>query len=133
MRGEEFVQITQDQNYETVLNDQLRAGKITKEEYKRELPRGSALINYLGIGNAAMLDYNEMPFPLQPDDRILMATDGLYRLVTDTEIRNILDNFRNIEDAVTILESKAKRSAMEKGISRDNMTTVLIKIKEMKE
>ncbi|MBQ3864782.1 MAG: serine/threonine-protein phosphatase [Clostridia bacterium] len=133
LRGGECVQITKDQNYETVLNEQLRAGQITREFYEKEMPKGSALVNYLGLGNIATIDYNETPFLLKAEDRILMASDGLYRLVTDEEIRNILDNFRNIEDAVAVLESKAKRAAMEKHVSRDNMTTVLIKIKESKE
>lgn len=128
MRGGEIVQVTQDQNYETVLNEQLRAGEITREAYERELPRGSALVNYLGIGQLSLIDYNAAPIRLEPEDRILMATDGLYRLVGDEEIRTVLDNFRNIEDALAILEQKAKRKAAETRQSRDNMTTAIIRI-----
>lgn len=127
-RNGECVQVTQDQNYETVLREQLRAGEITQEDFEREIPRGGALVNYLGIGGLGLIDYNEMPLLLQPDDRILMATDGLYRLVTDAEIRTVLDNFRNIEDALAILEQKARRGAAARLVSRDNMTTALIRI-----
>ena len=56
-------------------------------------------------------------------------SDGLYKLVSDEEITRILDNFSNINDAVWALEQKAKKNAKNNGVSRDNMTIALIKIK----
>lgn len=129
LRGSEMVQLTQDHNYQTVLIEKKKAGLIDKEEFDRESIRGEALISFLGIGNLALIDYSKNPLKLKNDDKILIMSDGLYKLVSDSEIASILDNFKNIEEAVHALELKAQRNAKTKKESRDNMTVVLIKIK----
>lgn len=129
VRDGEMVQLTQDHNYNTVLLGQLKAGLLTEEQYKTEAVRGESLISYLGIGNLGLIDYSGTPFDLMKDDKIIMMSDGLYRIVSDDEIARILDNFNNIGEAVRALEMKAKKNAKSKGEIRDNMTVALIKIK----
>lgn len=129
MRNDEFVQFTQDQIYKTVLDEQLRTGIISKEKYDNEMKRGETLISYIGVGNLSLIDYNCKPIKLKKDDKILIATDGLYKVVTDSQIKSILNNFSNLEDALQSLEIKVQRIAKNSDISRDNMTVALIKIK----
>lgn len=129
IRKNEMVQLTQDHNYHTVLVGRFNAGIITEEEFISEDRKGETLISYLGIGNLALIDYSENTFELMKDDRIIMMSDGLYKLVSDDEIERILDNFGNVNDAVWALEQKAKKNANSCGISRDNMTVAIIKIK----
>ena len=62
-------------------------------------------------------------------DKILLMSDGLYKLVSNNEIMRILSNFTNIEDALKALELKAQKASKNFKISRDNMTVALIKIK----
>ena len=128
-RGDEFVQITQDQNYRTVLNERLHAGLISEEEYHKEEEKAEALISYLGIGNLALIDYSESPLLLQVGDKVIMLSDGLYKLVSEEEIKWVLDHFGNNEDALEALEMKAQQASEQYKITRDNMTVALIDIK----
>ncbi len=129
LRNGEMVQLTQDHNYHTVLVEKMNAGLLDKNAYERENVRGEALISFLGIGNLSLVDYSKTPLELVKDDKILLMSDGLYRIVADSEIARILDNFSNIGEAVLALEMKARRNAMSSQEPRDNMTVALIKIK----
>lgn len=129
LRGEEFVQLTKDQNYGTVLNEKLHAGVIGEEEYQQEEKRAEALISYIGIGNLSLIDYNNSPLSLNSGDKIIIMSDGLYKVVRDDEIQRVIENFRNCSEALQALEMKAKKAARIDGISRDNMTVAIISIK----
>lgn len=129
VRGGTLVQLTQDHNYHTVLVEKMNAGLLDEDEFRKENMRGEALISFLGIGNLSLIDYSETALALQRDDKILIMSDGLYRVVTDAEISRILENFNNIGEAVQALEMKAAKNAKNSGDSRDNMTVALIKIK----
>ncbi|MBO5870724.1 MAG: serine/threonine-protein phosphatase [Clostridia bacterium] len=129
LRNGELAQITQDHNYHTVLVGKKNEGLLDETEFQMESARGEALISFLGIGNLGLIDYSEVPLELQKDDRIIIMSDGLYKVVTDPEIARILDNFTNIGEAVQALEIKAKKNAANNNILRDNMTVALIKIK----
>ena len=129
LRNGELVQLTQDHNYHTVLLEKKTAGLISDEEFIKEDARGEALISFLGIGNLALIDYSQSPLELMSEDKIIIMSDGLYKVVTDAEIGRILDNFSNIGEAVWALEMKAKKNAKNSSEDRDNMTVALIKIK----
>lgn len=127
-RGGEFVQLTQDQNYKAVLQGKRNAGAISEEEYQTEITKGEALISYLGIGNLNLIDFNETKLELQGNDRIVIMSDGLYKLLSDDEISRIIDNFTNVGDALQALELKARKNAKNVHVSRDNMTVIIIRI-----
>ena len=129
LRGNEFVQLTQDQNYHSVLQAKLETGLITEEEYRSQTTQGEALISYLGIGNLSLIDYNSAPLPLVSGDVIVMMSDGLYRLLSDDEIKRVVENFSNHEDALYALDAKAGSAAKRHDVSRDNMTVAIISIK----
>lgn len=130
IRNGELVQLTQDHNYHTVLVEKRNAGIITEEEFFSEDKKGEALISYLGMGKLELIDYSETSFELIKDDRIILMSDGLYKLVSDEEIERLLNNFGNVVDAMWALEQKARKNAKNYGVSRDNMTIALIKIKQ---
>jgi len=129
VRGDAFVQFTQDQNYRTVLDEQLRSGTITRETYNRNLPKAEALISYLGIGDLRLVDHNAVPLRLCQGDKLILMSDGLYKLMSDEEISRILENFSSLRDALQALELKARKNAKNSAIQRDNMTVALIKLK----
>ena len=128
-RGHEFLQVTFDHIYQSVLDENLEAGEITRQEYETESQRGEALISFIGLGELKLIDYNDTPLSLQKDDLILIMSDGLYKMVTDEEINRIIENFSNIKEALQALDMKAQKNAKNRALSRDNMTAALIKIK----
>lgn len=129
LRDGEFVQLTQDQNYRTVLDERLSAGIITPAEYREEEKRGDALISYLGIGNLSLIDYSKSPLTLARGDRIIISTDGLYKLVPDEEMQRVIENFRKSAEALQALDMKAGKASKLLDRPRDNMTVALIAIK----
>lgn len=128
-RSGELVQVTQDQIYKTVLDEQLSTGEINKEEYSCEIYRGESLISYLGFGNIQLFDNNTNPFILKQGDKLLLMSDGLYKLVSDDEIKTTLDNFNDISEVLYALNSKAAKNAKKCQISRDNMTVAIVTLK----
>ena len=126
-RQGEFIQITADHNYMTLLTHQLDSGEIDNDTFDRNVSKGEALVSFLGVNGIPFIEANDKPFELNSGDKILLMTDGLYKLVPDEGIKNIISNFENSADALSALEMKAKKCG--KGIERDNMTISLIKIK----
>lgn len=128
-RDGEFVQVTSDHTYKSLLNKQLESNVISKEKYIEKMRQGDALISFLGVNGLPKIDINESPFDLKPNDRIIMMSDGLYKLLDDETICRIIDNFNNIKEAQQALELKAQNAAKNKGIKRDNMTVAIVHIK----
>lgn len=126
-KGEQFRQITSDHIYSKKLREQLELGTINQNEYDQKMIHGEALISFLGIGGLSIIDCNQMN--IVSGDRFLIMSDGLYKLVPDNEVFEILSNFANVSDALRALDSKAKHYAKSKRIKRDNMTLALISIK----
>lgn len=128
-RNDETVRATTDHNYRLALDEAFDAGVINEDKYNQELHRGEALISFLGVGKLNLIDSNKEPVTLLKNDKLLLMTDGLYKLLSDEEIGKIVFNFANISEATQALEIKAKKKAKSLNVKRDNMTIALIKIK----
>ena len=124
-----LVQFTQDHNYRTVLEEQKAAGQIDEADYLRQSEKAEALFSYLGLERFGLMDCSSEPLLLMPGDRILLMSDGLYKLAENEEILRIIDNFSNIEEALQALELRVRRNAAHQEAIRDNMTVILIEIK----
>ena len=128
-RKGEFVQLTKDQNYKAVLDSQLATGSITFSEYNEEIIRGDALISYLGVDTECLIDRNLSPLSLKSDDRIILMSDGLYKLLSDNEISAILGSSQSVKEIAVMLEKQAQSNSINKRKKRDNMTVAVLKIK----
>ena len=128
-RKGEFIQTTKDQNYHTVLKEKRSAGEISEDEFVQGQARGDALVNYLGIGNLSLVDYNKEPLKLKSGDQLLICTDGLYRILSDEEISGILSSENDAKTTLQMIEFSVRKKACENNKRRDNMTVSLIKIK----
>lgn len=126
-RAGELVRATTDHNYKQLLDRQLDTGQINEEVYNCEIEQGEALVSFLGVNGLPFIESNDIAFELRSGDKILLTTDGLYRLLSDDGIKNIITNFENISDALVAMETKAQRCAA--NISRDNMTVALLSVK----
>lgn len=130
VRDEKMLQVTKDHNYKMLLDERLQSGVITKEEYLREAgENGEKLISFMGVGALPYIDSNSAPIPLKSGDRLLLTSDGLYKILPDEDIERILSNFSNVSEALKALEMKIGKVIRSKKIIRDNITSVLIKIK----
>ena len=126
---DDYAQLTQDQNYRTVIDAQLHQGKITKEEYSFREKKAHALINYIGIGDIELIDYNHTPVLLKQNDKLLLTSDGLYRYLDDEAIAREVLQQDNVMDTLNNLSCAALKNARELAKSRDNLTMILINVK----
>lgn len=128
-RKNEFIQMTKDQNYDTVLKEKVNAGEITDEEYLRRSTRKDALVNYLGIENLNLIDYNTEPLKLKSGDQLIVCSDGLYKVLSDVEISELLNINLDAKTTLQMIEIAVRKKAKDTMVRRDNMTVSLIKIK----
>ncbi len=130
IRGDEMIQATCDHIYRLILDRQLFSGEISEDEYTKEVTMGDALISFLGAGNLPMTDINNEPFRLYKDDVVILTSDGLYKYLSEQEIKSIICNFSDLDDAVEAIDSKVRRASKKISLQRDNMTVIIIKIKK---
>lgn len=124
-RTGELLQVTRDHNYLLRLDELKRLGKISEAQYKEEIRRGDALISYLGLGNLELYDLALNGVNIMSGDVILLATDGLYKIVPDNELRRMLSRVTTGDELAKALIEKVKMSVND--AERDNATAIVIR------
>lgn len=118
LRGNGIVQRTKDQTEVAAL---VEAGILSREQAKT-YPRRTVLRSALSA--KASFDRFESAFEVQPGDRLLLLTDGVYRLLTKTDLRD----FSLINSDIKSL-SYAVRSSIE-GRNDDDATCIFLEFTE---
>lgn len=125
LHKDKLSKINRAHNYKLKLDEQLRAKVIDEHMYNQELYKGEALISYLGMGGINLYDANPHPLELIKGDMLILASDGLTKVMSDDEIYEVIKN-NSPKDAVDLLmEITAKKCV---GKSQDNTTIIIIKI-----
>jgi protein phosphatase len=118
-RGGELSLITEDH---TLVHRMVMEGEITEAEAETH-PHRSILTRALGVDQAIQVD--EMDLEAANGDRILLCSDGLTGMVSDGQIREILENSNDPQEAVDALIRAANTAG---GI--DNITAVILDFDE---
>jgi len=107
-------QITRDHS---VVQELLDSGKITPQQAKNH-PNKNIITSALGVEEKLKTDFNE--FRIRKGDILLICTDGLYNMVSEEDIVNIVkeNDFYRSADALI------KRAVDEGGF--DNITAILL-------
>lgn len=123
IRGQEILSLNVEHNYRLELNTMLRQGRMTAQEYAAEEYRAEALTSYLGIGELSLMDISQQAYPLRDGDMILLASDGLYRSLSEEEIlatvRKHEKQMQQAADALTAAVAGRKK--------QDNTSVVLLR------
>lgn len=123
MRDGEFIQVTRDHNYDLILNSMPKDYVPSADE----LDKKEALVSFIGIGGVEIMDLSHNPIKLMPGDKLLLTSDGLFKALTDEQIKSVLDESLVAEETVDRLIKESEKYSKE---SRDNTTIVLIDVKE---
>lgn len=113
-RNNKIIQLTEDHS---LVQEMVKRGEITQEE-ARNHPNKNFITRAVGVRTFIETDYIEQE--LQPNDAILICTDGLTNCVTDEEMTEIVNSNRG-EQRVKKLVDKAKD-----GGGTDNITVIVI-------
>lgn len=115
-------------NYRMTMDEQLSQGTMTMEEYQANERHAEALISYIGMGNVSLMDINSTGFELEDNDIILLTSDGLYRLLTDEMIYNIVRrNMFDMSRAAQMLVREAEKRVIN---AQDNTSVVVVRYLE---
>ncbi|SDB25529.1 Serine/threonine protein phosphatase PrpC [Ruminococcaceae bacterium FB2012] len=121
-RAGRLTQITEDHNYLMQLDEQLKSGAITRQNYEAELHKSQALISCLGMKKLGRVHMNVKPLPLMSGDTLLLMSDGLYKSAdADSIERCILPTAKRTAAAL-------ERLTLESGAKLDNTTFIAVKI-----
>lgn len=128
IRKQEIVTVNRLHNYRMTMDQMLKEGTMTQEEYRANGKRAEALISYMGMGNVSLMDINREPFALQEGDAVLLTSDGLYRSLTDSMIMQIIHSHPyQAQEAAECLTASAMQHAAG---GQDNTSLILIYYKK---
>lgn len=113
----ELQQITTDHS---LVEEMVKIGNITESE-ARVHPQKNIITRALGIDEMVQADYFELQ--IQPEDVILLCSDGLTNMVEDDDIEYILHHNQSLEEAGNALIEKANANG-----GSDNITAVLVQV-----
>lgn len=125
LRGKQWVQVTADGNYGAFLRKQAVKDVVAEADESAEEDGAQvelmALTGFLGKPKLTEIDRSLRPFALEPEDWLLLCTDGLYNTLEGGEVVDCLRGWP--QDACDALV----RSVMAKGLmAQDNATVAIL-------
>ena len=114
--NQEIRQITKDHS---LVEEMVRMGEMDKDTGRNHRDKN---IITRAIGAVPEVDVDFFEINLDPEDEILMCTDGLTNMVEDADIRNIMLSQRDIAEQA----ERLVKTANENG-GKDNITVIVIK------
>ena len=122
-RGGNLYRLNREQNYRHQLYaEAIAAGSIDPTEADQD-PDGHRLSAFLGMGGLPDLDYLRRPLPLRDGDILLLCSDGVGGVVTESQIIQNLSNNSAAEMCLNLDES-VRRAAR---VHQDNYTALVIR------
>ena len=108
-------QITRDHS---LVEEMVRLGEMDESEARKH-PDKNIITRAIGAADSVTPDFFEVD--LEPEDYILLCTDGLTNMITDEEIAGVVQGEDSLETKVNTLINMANRNG-----GRDNITVVMI-------
>lgn len=127
IRGNKITSENREHNYRLMLQEQLAAGKITREFYQKEekTPRAEALTSFLGMNGLRIIDVKKIPARLYEGDIIMLCSDGIYKSLNESQVCAMV---RDNDLDMNIAADRTTAMAMRYGVKgQDNTTVILLK------
>ena len=113
--GKEIKQVTRDHS---LVEEMVRMGEIAKDAAK-DHPDKNIITRAVGAADKVVADFFQVN--LEPQDYILLCTDGLTNMVEDQDIRSIINSQRDVAECAERLVQTANDNG-----GKDNITVVVI-------
>ena len=118
-----LIQLNQEHNFHHDLTLLALQGDLELEEADRD-PRRESLTSYIGRGFPRSVEWNPEPIQLLPGDQILLASDGVYRALSQNELANCLQEC-TAQKAVQSMHAMIQEKALS---NQDNYTGVVLRL-----
>ena len=116
IKDNSITQITKDHSLVEML---IESGSITKED-ARQHPQKNVITRAIGTNSSVETDIYE--FTVEPEDIILLCSDGLVNMVEDEKILSLITESKDFENLADKLVCEAENAG-----GHDNITVILIK------
>lgn len=113
--GSDIVQITRDHS---LVEEMVNLGEIERNEARTHTKK-NIITRAVGVEKSVVADIFQID--ISKGDKILLCSDGLSNMVEDYEIKRIISNSENLEDAIHKLIDKANLNG-----GKDNISAVLV-------
>ncbi|WP_283678206.1 Stp1/IreP family PP2C-type Ser/Thr phosphatase [Lentilactobacillus sp. Marseille-Q4993] len=114
-RDGELVQLSEDHSY---VNELVKSGDITPDEAKHN-PYKNIITKSLGINDVSTADFREFDF--QPNNQILLCSDGLTNMVDEDVIKGVLAKDIDVKEKCQQLIDLANQNG-----GLDNVTVLIL-------
>ncbi len=120
LRGGVLSQLTKDHSY---VQEQVDAGRLSPED-ARVHPYANVITRCVGSNGDVVPEL--FVGTLDPDDLLLLASDGLTGMIEDEDLHGILSQESTLEEKVDRLIAEANRRG-----GLDNITVILVHVEEL--
>lgn len=119
-RNGQLMQLNREHIYRNeLMHEALNKGKNVMEAFRAE--RGGSLTSYLGMGQLKYVDAPAEPVRVQPGDKLILMSDGVYNTLSSSEIEDCL--LLSAQEAAEQMEQLIKDRAL---AHQDNYTAVIL-------
>lgn len=115
IENDNILQVTEDHS---LVNELIKKGEITKEEAYNH-PQKNMITRAVGTSYDLEIDLEE--FKYEKDNKLLLCTDGVFNMLQDYEILEIIKDNIFISDAIDEIVNRAKTNG-----GSDNITAMII-------
>ncbi len=125
LRGGKIQEQTRDDSVPQRLAD---AGEITADQIRFHEDR-SRLLNSLGAREQVAASHRAMPGVPEPSDAFLLASDGFWECVTESEMENDFCNSASSETWIGKMEARVKERA---AADHDNYSAIAVRVRPVR-
>ena len=108
----------------SLVNEMVKQGRISEEQARTHEDR-NVITRALGLHPVVEVATWEAPLPVRPHDRFLLCSDGLYDLVSDEEIQEVV-----VSETPYVAGERLVALAKERG-GHDNITVAVLWLKPL--
>lgn len=123
-RAGTMTQLSQDHDLLQEWMPDIRAGRMRYEDAVAN-PDARKLTSFIGMGNLRYIDRCGSPLQLQPGDRVLLMSDGVYGTITDNDMAGILASYPDVQQAAAAMEQRIEQVNLS---YQDNYTVLIVAI-----
>ena len=67
-------------------------------------PDGRKLTSFIGMGQLKYVDGSRSAIPLEPGDRLVLMSDGVYNIISEDRLAEVLKRYPDVEQAASVIE-----------------------------
>ena len=96
-------QLNHDHDHLQTLMADVLSGKLTMEEALNN-PDSRKLTSFIGMGQLKYVDGSRNAIALEPGDRLILMSDGVYNIVNENCLADVLKNYKDVEQAAAVID-----------------------------